>query len=120
MPPALTNRSNHSCTQGPEKVETDRGTCPPSDETGSGSSGSSDASTPPASPKAVAVDASTPAEDLQARPTAETLAELLESTDWVRRARDRYEPQGLINPGNLCFASATTQVGIRVLEACVA
>lgn len=119
MPPALTNRLNYSRTQGPEKVETDRGTGPPSEEIGSGSSGSSDASTPPASPKAV-VDASTLTEDLQTRPTAETLAELLESTDWVRRARDRYEPQGLINPGNLCFASATTQVGIWVLEACVA
>ena len=110
---ALTNPSNHPRTQGPEKVETDRGRGPPSEETGSRSGGSSNASTPPASPKAVAVDASTPTEDLQARPTAETLAELLESTDWVRRARDRYEPQGLINPGNLCFASATTQVDIQ-------
>ncbi|KFM26442.1 Ubiquitin carboxyl-terminal hydrolase 24 [Auxenochlorella protothecoides] len=34
---------------------------------------------------------------------------LFASSDWVASAATRYEPRGLLNPGNLCFASATVQ-----------
>ncbi|KAL6774158.1 hypothetical protein ACKKBG_A23965 [Auxenochlorella protothecoides x Auxenochlorella symbiontica] len=37
------------------------------------------------------------------------LQQLFASSDWVASAATRYEPRGLLNPGNLCFASATVQ-----------